>query len=191
MENTIFVQDEEAPKLSFTDKNGYYTYKYLGTDDVTWTVSDPDVITLKSAGSGTDLSLTQSPQVYIIANKPGTAEITLVCGNNGTGESTASNTITVTVKDSGRPALLFPQGANTIFARIGTDQTVHFASNLSQYAPENGVITASLYVGSSVAEGAEPVWSTELERNATSLTIPGELLTSISTGDTPSYILRR
>ena len=190
VENTIFVQDEEAPKLSFTDKNGYYTYKYLGTDDVTWTVSDPEVITLKSAGSGTDLSLTQSPQVYIIANKPGTATITLVCGNNGTGESTASNTITVTVKDSGRPALLFPQGANTIFARIGTDQTVHFASNLSQYAPENGVITASLYAGSSVAENAEPVWSTELERNATSLTIPGELLTSISTGDTPSYILR-
>ncbi|MDD6316760.1 MAG: S-layer homology domain-containing protein [Clostridia bacterium] len=190
VENTIFVQDEEAPKLGFTDTNGYYTYKYLGTDDVTWTVSDPNVITLMPAGSGTDLTLTQSPEVYIIANNPGTATITLVCGNNGTGETTASNTITVTVKDSGRPALLFPMGANTVFARIKTDQTVHFASNISQFAPENGVITAELYTGSRVAENAAPIWTTTLDRTATSLTIPGELLTSISAGDTPSYILR-
>ena len=135
-------------------------------------------------------TLTQTPRVSITALKAGTATISLVCGNNGTTATTASNSITVTVKDSGKPALLFPKGADTIHARVGTDQTVHFASNLSQHAPTDGKITARLYAGSSVAENAEPIWSETLERTATSLTIPGDKLTSISKGNTPAYILR-
>ena len=195
IDNTLFLQDEESVILSFTDNHTgepyAYTYEYLGTDDVTWTVSDPDVIGLTAyEGGGEDLTLTQSTKVSIIALKAGTATISLVCGNNNTTSTTASNSITVTVKDNGKPALLFPKGADTIYARVGTDQTVHFASNLAKHDPDDGKITAQLYAGSSVAEDAEPIWSETLERSATSLTIPGDKLTDISKGNTPAYILR-
>lgn len=186
VENTAFMQDAKTPVLRFADNQTSYTYSYLGTDDVRWTVDDPDVIELVS--SGTDLSLTQTSTVSIVPRKAGTATISLICGNNGIKQTTASNTITVTVKDSGSPTLLFPQSADTIYARIGTDQTVHFASNLSQHEPAGGKLTAKLFEGSSAAGAA--VWETTLERNATSLTIPGEKLSSISKGDTASYILR-
>ena len=187
-ENTVFVQDAKMPVLRFESNQKDYTYNYLGTDDVKWTVDNTDVVEL--VGSGTDLSLTQTGTVSVVPLKAGTATISLVCGNNGTRQTTASNTITVTVKDSGSPTLLFPQGADTIYARIGTDQTVHFASNLSQHEPADGKITARLYEGSSVAAGAAAIWETTLERSAGSLIIPGEKLSSISRGDTASYILR-
>ena len=190
IDNTLFVQDAEHPVLSFTDNKTDYTYNYLGTDDVVWTVDNPDVVVVKREGSGTDLTLTQTSKVTIEPQGPGTATISLVCRNNGTKETTASNSITVTVKDNGTPALLFAKNADTFYARVGTDQTVHFASNLSQHAPADGKITAQLYAGSSVAENAVPVWETTLERDATSLTIPGENLSDISLGNTPSYILR-
>ena len=195
IDNTLFVQDEESVILSFTDNHTgepyAYTYEYLGTDDVVWTVDNPDVIRLTTyEGGGKGLTLTQSTKVSITALKAGTATISLVCRNNGTKETTASNSITVTVKDNGTPALLFAKNADTFYARVGTDQTVHFASNLSQHAPADGKITAQLYAGSSVAENAVPVWETTLERTATSLTIPGENLSDISLGNTPSYILR-
>ena len=191
IEGTIFKQDAESLILSFKDNGTDYTYKYLGKDDVTWTVSDPTVVAVASVDSGTDLTLTQSPKVSITAKEVGTATISLVCGNNNTTSTTASNSITVTVKDNGKPTLLFPKGADTIHARVGTDQTVHFASNLSQHAPADGKIMAYLYEGSSVADG-KLIWSEgkELDRTATSLTIPGSDLTSISKGETASYILR-
>ncbi|MCI7734827.1 MAG: S-layer homology domain-containing protein [Dysosmobacter sp.] len=190
IDNTLFVQDAEHPVLSFTDNKTDYTYNYLGTDDVVWTVDNPDVVVVKREGSGTDLTLTQTSKVTIEPQGPGTATISLVCRNNGTKETTASNSIMVTVKDNGTPALLFAKNADTFYARVGTDQTVHFASNLSQHAPADGKITASLYEGNSVAADAVPIWTETLERTATSLTIPGEKLTSISLGNTPSYILR-
>ena len=191
IENVVFLQDAEVPVLGFTDNNTGYTYHYLGTDDVQWTVSDPEVVQLTAfEGGGTDLSLTQTVKASIIPLKVGTATISLQCGNNGKGTTTASNSITITVKDSGRPSILFPVGADTVYARMESDQTVHFASNLSQHAPADGEITAKLYASSSVAEDATPVWETTLERTATSLTIPGDRLTAISQGSTPAYILR-
>ncbi|MDD5802671.1 MAG: hypothetical protein PUD31_09645, partial [Solobacterium sp.] len=141
IDNTLFVQDAEHPVLSFTDNKTDYTYNYLGTDDVVWTVDNPDVVVVKREGSGTDLTLTQTPKVTIEPQGPGTATISLVCRNNGTKETTASNSIMVTVKDNGTPALLFAKNADTFYARVGTDQTVHFASNLSQHAPADGKIT--------------------------------------------------
>lgn len=191
IENVVFLQDAEVPVLGFIDNKKSYTYAYLGTDDVQWTVSDPEVVQLTAfEGGGTGLSLTQTVKAGIIPLKAGTATISLQCGNNGKGTTTASNSITITVKDSGRPSILFPSGADTVYARMGSDQTVHFASNLSQHAPTDGKITARLYAGSSVTESATPVWETTLDRTATHLTIPGDQLTAISKGSTPSYILR-
>ena len=191
VENVVFLQDAGVPVLGYTDNQTSYTYRDLGTDDVQWTVSDPEVLQLTAVeGGGTDQSLTQMVQVGIVPLKAGTATISLQCGNNGKGTTTASNAITITVKDSGKPSLLFPSGADTVYARMGLDQTVHFASNLAQHAPNDGKITARLYAGSSVAEDAAPIWETTLDRTATSLTIPGDQLTVISKGAAPSYILR-
>ena len=186
IDNMLFLQDEDAPILRFTDNGTAYSYKYLGTDDLVWTVDHPEVVQL----SGNGQTLTQAPSVSIIATGVGTATISLRCSNNQTTSTTASNSITITVKDSGSPSLLFPKSANTIYARIGMDQTVHFSSNLAQHAPAGGKITASLYTGSSIDPYAEPIWETTLERSATSLTIPGGLLNNISKGDNASYVLR-
>ncbi len=191
IDNVVFLQDAQVPVIEFTDNSKSYTYNYLGTDDVKWTVSDPDILQLTAfEGGGTDLSLTQTVKAGIVPLKAGTSTISLECSNNGKETTTASNSITITVKDSGRPSIKFPSGADTIYARIGSDQTIHFASNLSAHGPADGKITAKLYKGSSVAENAEPVWETILERTAANLTIPGDQFTAISQGDTPSYILR-
>ena len=190
VENTIFVQDLASAVLSFTDNQTDYSFKYLGTDDVVWTVDNPDVISLTTENTEGDLSLTKTPKVRLTANGVGTATIYLTCGNNGTTPTTASNSITVTVKDDGSPALLFPQNADTFYARVETDQKVVFSSNLSQHEPAGGQITAQLFAGDSVAENAQPVWETALERDAGSLTIPGDKLINISQGNAPAYILR-
>ena len=199
IENTIFIQDAETPRLKCKDNGeNYYTYKYLGAADLVWKAVDPvtkeesDVVTLttEAAAEGT------VPGVTIVSAHSGTATIYLACRNNGLKTTQASKPITVTVKDSGRPTLLFPAGANTINARVKTDQTVHFVSNLSLHAPTDGKITAQLYAVRGVDENGElvlseePIWSETLERSATSLTIPGKFLTNISRKNTASYILR-
>ena len=193
---TVFTQDGRRPVLSFKDNNTSYTYKDL--NDVTWTVSDPNVLVVEHVGTGTgNLTLAQSPSVRIVPKSEGTATITLECSNNGKKVTTASNPITVTVKDNGTPALLFAENANTFYAQVLTEQTIHFASNLSQHEPgvndtAGGKITAQLFKGSSVAEDAVPVWEKTLDRTATSLTISGDLFTAedISQGNIPSFILR-
>ena len=188
IDGTIFKQDAENPVLKFTDNHQEYTYKSL--DDVVWTVDKPDVVSLTTTNTDNDLSLEGSPTVILSPQNEGTATITLKCGNNNTKETVASNSIKVTVKDNGSPALLFPRNADTFYARVETNQTVVFSSNLSNHEPEDGKITAQLYQGDTVAEGAEPIWKTELKRDASSLTIPGEKLADISKENTPSYILR-
>ena len=195
IENTIFKQDSSLLTLSVTDNGKDYTYKYLGYTDIYWKiVSGSDVVNLVVDGKPIDaeqkLTLTDAAKVSIMPVKEGTATIGLYCGNNGKTESQVADWLTVTVKDNGKPTLLFPKNADTIYAQIETAQTVRFAANLSQHAPADGKITAELYEGSIVAENATPVWTATLNRDATSLTIPGEKLTRISVGNTPSYILR-
>ena len=66
------------------------------------------------------MTLASSPSVGIIANNIGTAEIYLMAKNGSDDakkHTEASNKITVTVKDGGRPSLLFPTGASTEFSR--------------------------------------------------------------------------
>lgn len=151
IDNTIFKQDEESVILSFTDNYKDYTYKYLGLNEVVWKVSNPAVIVVEPLNNGTDLTLTQASKVKITAKGVGTATIYLECRNNGITYTTASNTITVTVKDNGKPTLLFPKGADTIYAQVDTDQTVNFVSNLDQHAPADGEITARLYERAAVS----------------------------------------
>ena len=195
IDNTIFEQDSALLTLSATDNHTDYTYKYLGDTDIFWKiVSGSDVVKLVVDGEAIDAekkpTLAEAPNVGIMPVKEGTAIIALHCSNNGKEETQASEWLKVTVKDSGRPTLQFPKGADSVYAQVDTDLKVTFVSTLAQHAPADGQITANLYAGSSVDENAAPIWTSTLNRDATSLTIPGEKLTSISVGDTPAYILR-
>ena len=185
-ENIVFIDDVATATINAKSNNTEISFS--DPDQFYWVCSNPNVISLYTTAVGEDnLTLASSPSVGIIANNIGTAEIYLMAKNGSDDTKThteASNKITVTVKDGGRPSLLFPTGANTVFARQGNDQKLNFASNLNNYEPRDGKITATLN-----DSAGKTVWTTELERTATSLIVPGDKLTQISSGDTPSYTL--
>ncbi|MFQ9148918.1 MAG: hypothetical protein ACLR5G_11920 [Eubacteriales bacterium] len=185
-ENIVFIDDVATATINAKSNNTEISFS--DTDQFYWVCSNPNVISLYTTAVGEDnLTLASSPSVGIIANNIGTAEIYLMAKNGSDDTKThteASNKITVTVKDGGRPSLLFPTGANTVFARQGNDQKLNFASNLGNYELKDGKITATLK-----DSAGNIVWTAELERTATSLTVPGSVLTEISRGDTAAYTL--
>lgn len=168
-DNTVFIDDVATATINAKSNNTEISFS--DSDQFYWVCSDPGVISLYTTAVGEDnLTLASSPSVGIIANNIGTAEIYLMAKNGSSDTKThteASNRITVTVKDGGRPSLLFPTGANTVFARQGNDQKLNFASNLGKYEPKDGKINAEL----KDADG-NTVWTTELGRTETSLTVP-------------------
>ena len=168
-DNTVFIDDVATATINAKSNNTEISFS--DSDQFYWVCSDPGVISLYTTAVGEDnLTLASSPSVGIIANNVGTAEIYLMAKNGSSDTKThteASNRITVTVKDGGRPSLLFPTGANTVFARQGNDQKLNFASNLGKYEPKDGKINAEL----KDADG-NTVWTTELGRTETSLTVP-------------------
>lgn len=184
-DNVVFKQDQTYP--IFSAKAGTQTdYTYKGTDQFYWKSSNTDVFTVSYQGTVNNLQ--NAPTVTIAPKKEGTATLTLWSRNGGNiaiGETQASNPIQITVKDDKRPTLLLPSNANTFFARKDTDLTFSFTSNLGTEYSENDStpITWKLYDLSknTVLE------SGTLPRDSTQITIPGEYLTTISTGDTPGY----
>lgn len=186
-ENTVFFDDVDTATISAVSNNKEISF--ADPDQFYWVCSDTGVISLyTTVADSDDMTLASNPSVGVIANGVGEAEIYLMAKNGSDDtkmHTVASNTIKVTVKDGGRPSLLFPAGANTVFARQGADQKVNFASNLGSYDPEDGKINAELKDAA-----GNTVWTSELDRTATSLTIPGNVLTEISRGDAESYTLK-
>ena len=182
-DNVVFKQDQTYP--IFSAKAGTQEdYTYKGTDQFYWKSSDESVFTVSYQGTVNNLQ--NAPTVTIAPKKEGTATLTLWSLNGGSvGESQASNPIQITVKDDKRPTLLLPSNANTFFARKDTDLTFSFTSNLGTEYSENDEtpITWKLYDLSTNTE----LESGTLARDETEVTIPGEYLTTISTGDTPGY----
>ena len=183
-DNVVYKQDETYPIFSATP--GTQTdYTYKETDQFYWTSSDESVFEVSLSG-GAENNLQSAPTVTIAPKKEGIATLTLWSQNGGTvGESQASNAIEITVKDDKRPTLLLPSNANTFFARKDTDLTFSFTSNLGTEYSENddSPITVTLYENGKTAA----LWTETLARDKTKVTIPGEYLTTISTGDTPGY----
>lgn len=181
--NTVYLQDAALASFSAVSNNKAFTYDNI--DQLYWKISDERVIQLYTTGDS--LSLADSASVSVVAGQAGTAALSLWAKNNSDDpamHSQASNAIVINVKDGGSPCLLFPAGANTVYARHRADQTVYFASNLANHEPADEKITVRL----DDAEG-QTVWTSACARNATSLKIPGSVLTAISTGDDPAYTL--
>ncbi len=182
-DNVVFKQDQTYPIFSAVPGT-QEDYTYKGTDQFYWKSSDESVFTVSYQGTVNNLQ--NAPTVTIAPKKEGTATLTLWSLNGGSvGESQASNPIQITVKDDKRPTLLLPSNANTFFARKDTDLTFSFTSNLGTEYSENDEtpITWKLYDLSTNTE----LESGTLARDETEVTIPGEYLTTISTGDTPGY----
>ena len=183
-DNVIFKQDQTYP--IFSAKAGTQTdYTYKGTEQFYWESDDPSVFTVAISGN-TANTLQNYPTVTIAPKKEGEATLTLRSTNGGSvGDSQASNSIKIIVKDDKRPTLLLPSNANTFFARKDTDLTFSFTSNLGTEYSENDStpITVNLYENG----GTTALWSETLARDSTEVTIPSEYLTTISTGDTPGY----
>ena len=184
-DNVVFKQDQTYP--IFSAKAGTQEdYTYTGTDQFYWKSSDESVFAVSYQGTVNNLQ--NAPTVTIAPKKEGNATLTLWSLNGGNiaiGETQASNAIQITVKDDKRPTLLLPSNANTFFARKDTDLTFSFTSNLGTEYSENDEtpITWKLYDLSTNTE----LESGTLARDETEVTIPGEYLTTISTGDTPGY----
>ncbi len=186
VDSTIFLGDGTMPQFTATVKSSGHTY--TDDDQFYWVSSDPAALSILNAET-----LADGHTVTVVPGKVeehATVKIYLMSKNGSTdtaAHTLASNEITVTVKEGDRPILSIPQNANTFLARYQEALTVRFSSNLTAYKPENGGITAALYEGETAS--GTPVWTTELARNASGVTIPAEYLTRISAGTTPSYTL--
>ena len=179
----VFKQDETYPIFSAVPGT-QEDYTYKGTNQFYWKSSDESVFTVSYQGTVNNLQ--NAPTVTIAPKKEGNATLSLWSLNGSSvGESQASNPIQITVKDDKRPTLLLPSNANTFFARKDTDLTFSFTSNLGTEYSENDStpITVTLYENG----GTTALWTDTLARDETEVTIPGEYLTTISTGDTPGY----
>ena len=182
-DNVVYVQDKTSPIFSASEGT-QEDHTYKGIDQFYWKSSDESVFTVSY--QGTVNTLESAPTVTIAPKKEGTATLTLWSQNGGSvGDSQASNAIEITVKDDKRPTLLLPSNANTFFARKDTDLTFSFTSNLgTEYSVnDDSPITVTLYENG----GTTALWTETLARDKTEVTIPGQYLTTISTGDTPGY----
>ena len=189
-ENTVFIDDIATATINAKSNNTEISFS--DPDQFYWVCSNPNVISLYTIAVGEDnLTLASSPSVGIIANNIGaTAEIYLMAKNGSDDTKThteASNKITVTVKGGGTEHFCSRPEANTVFARQGNDQKLNFASNLNNYEPRDGEGSSSMLKDAERRYRLDGGWN--LSRTATSLIVPGDKLTQISSGDTPSYTL--
>ena len=109
-----------------------------------------------------------------------------------------SGSITYTVVAGDSPALTIPSNASTIVTRRGAGATVLWGTNASAFTQQTFNFTVELYAGDLRAEGeltqGKLVKSYTVENTAenpqNSFTIPGEVLTDLSSGNTPAYTVR-
>lgn len=191
IENTIYLSDEFVPEFSVTPIDTGFTYN--SEDGIYWTSSDTDVISfsgMEDPESKTYNLTYNQDGMTISVGKEGTATIQLMCSNGATGViCPASNAIEITVKKGTRPVLLFPSNANTFFARQNSELTLNFSSTMADYPPYDTPITAKLYLGTDEVESAL-VDTYVLDRSASKVKIPENILTVISRANTPSYMLK-
>ena len=189
VDGTIFFGDGTMPRITATGNPAAEPYTYTADEQFYWVAADPDVLVIHPAADTGTLAQNHTVTVDVVGE--GSTEIYLMAKNGSADPSAhtkASNTITVTVKAGNRPILSIPQNANTYIARLREAASVRFASNLTGYAPADGTILAELYSGNGVS--GEPVWQMELPRDAASVTIPAEYITTVSRNDIPAYTLR-
>lgn len=156
----------------------------------TWSSSDTDIATITTEND-------YSGQVTLTGRKVGEVTFTFTA-DNGTPDDPnddktgKSQTYTVVAGES--IALVIPQGASTIVVRQNAAATVLWSSNASQFAPgADFQYTIEVFQGNHTDESTltgEPVYKTTAAKDKNSVLIPENVLSELSTRETPAYTVR-
>lgn len=156
----------------------------------TWSSSDTDIATITTENN-------YSGKVTLTGQKVGEVTFTFTA-DNGTPEDDSddktgkSQTYTVVAGES--IALVIPQGASTIVVRQKAAATVLWSSNASQFAPgADFQYTIEVFQGNHTDEATltgEPVYETTTGKDKNSVLIPENVLSQLSSGETPAYTVR-
>lgn len=201
----------QADSVTVTDDSeGDYELSLADTVRPTLTakVYGPDGSTLASSQSGTwsssDTAIATitteddySGKVTLTGRKVGEVTFTFTA-DNGTPDDDSddktgkSQTYTVVAGES--IALVIPEGASTIVVRQNAAATVLWSSNASQFAPDADFqYTIEVFAGNHTDESkltGEPVYKTTAAKEKNSVLIPENVLSELSTGETPAYTVR-
>ena len=156
----------------------------------TWSSSDTDIATITTEND-------YSGKVTLTGQKVGEVTFTFTA-DNGTPEDDSddktgkSQTYTVVAGES--IALVIPEGASTIVVRQNAAATVLWSSNASQFAPgADFQYTIEVFQGNHTDEATltgEPVYKTTAAKDKNSVLIPENVLSELSTRETPAYTVR-
>lgn len=157
----------------------------------TWSSSDTDIATITTEDD-------YSGKVTLTGQKVGEVTFTFTA-DNGTPEDDSddktgkSQTYTVVAGES--IALVIPQGASTIVVRQNAAATVLWSSNASQFAPgADFQYTIEVFYGNykteAELEGKTAVQTYTAAKDKNSVLIPKDVLSQLSSGETPAYTVR-
>lgn len=157
----------------------------------TWSSSDTDIATITTENN-------YSGQVTLTGQKVGEVTFTFTA-DNGTPDDDSddktgkSQTYTVVAGES--IALVIPQGASTIVVRQKAAATVLWSSNASQFAPgADFQYTIEVFAGNhkteAELEGKTAVQTYTAAKDQNSVLIPENVLSQLSSGETPAYTVR-
>ncbi len=156
----------------------------------TWSSSDTDIATITTEDD-------YSGKVTLTGQKVGEVTFTFTA-DNGTPDDDSddktgkSQTYTVVAGES--IALVIPEGASTIVVRQNAAATVLWSSNASQFAPgADFQYTIEVFQGNHTDEATltgEPVYKTTAAKDKNSVLIPENVLSELSTRETPAYTVR-
>ena len=181
--NPLYITDAAAYYLTAT-KNTSKSWTYDGDDDIELVLDRNDVISL---------NYNETTKKYaMITLNAGEVNIHVMAKNGSESDSnhyTCSNVITVTVLAGSTPTILFPSNANTYLTRAGDDCTLMFASNLKSMDGDGDYKNKSIEVKLTEKSSGTAVWSTTIDRYSTSVTVPGEYLTEVSSDGEATYTL--
>ena len=157
----------------------------------TWSSSDTDIATITTEND-------YSGKVTLTGRKVGEVTFTFTA-DNGTPDDDSddktgkSQTYTVVAGES--IALVIPQGASTIVVRQKAAATVLWSSNASQFAPgADFQYTIEVFYGNykteAELEGKTAVQTYTAAKDKNSVLIPENVLSELSTRETPAYTVR-
>lgn len=157
----------------------------------TWSSSDTDIATITTEDD-------YSGKVTLTGRKVGEVTFTFTA-DNGTPDDDSddktgkSQTYTVVAGES--IALVIPQGASTIVVRQKAAATVLWSSNASQFAPgADFQYTIEVFAGNhkteAELEGKTAVQTYTATKDQNSVLIQEDVLSELSTGETPAYTVR-
>lgn len=157
----------------------------------TWSSSDTDIATITTEDD-------YSGKVTLTGRKVGEVTFTFTA-DNGTPDDDSddktgdSKTYTVVAGES--IALVIPEGASTIVVRQNAAATVLWSSNASQFAPgADFQYTIEVFYGNykteAELEGKTAVQTYTAAKDQNSVLIPENVLSQLSSGETPAYTVR-